>query len=264
MVTKIFQYKKPKLRRPVFVEGLPGIGNVGRVAAGYLVEELKAQKFSELISSHFMPLVLTREDGTVHVLKAEFFYWKAKKKNQRDLILMIGDSQSIDPEGQYEISEEILKYIRKLGVREIFTLGGLSVGEELETPKVIGIANDPLLIKKYEKFGIEFDTGARVGSVIGIAGLLIGLGKYYGMKGVCLLGETMGLPIIPDHKSAESVLKVLIRILNLKIDLTKLEKKIESMKEFMKKMKEAQTKALGQILLPQTKPKKEEKLTYIG
>jgi len=231
MVTRILQYKKPKVKNPVFIEGLPGIGNVGRVAAGYLVEELKAIKFAELISSHFMPLVLTREDGTVHVLKAEFFYWKARRKNQRDLIIMIGDSQSIDPEGQYEISEEILKYLKKLKVREIFTLGGLSVGEELEAPKVIGIANNSLLIKKYRKFGIEFDTGTRVGSIIGIAGLLIGLGKYYGMKGVCLLGETMGLPIIPDHKSAESVLKVLIKILNLKIDLTKLEKRIESIKE---------------------------------
>ncbi len=264
MVTRIVVYKKPKVKNPVFVEGLPGIGNVGRVAAGYLVEELKAEKFAELISDHFLPLALTREDSTLHLLKAEFFYWKAKRKNQRDLILMIGDSQSVDPQGQYEITTEILKFLRKFKVKEIFTLGGLSIGEEVEKPKVIGLTNDPSLVKKYSKYGIIFDTGTRVGSVVGIAGLLIALGKYYGMKGVCLLGETAGLPIIPDHKSAESVLKVLVKILNLKIDLTKLEKKIENMKDFLKKMKEAQARILSQLLIKPTRKVEEERLTYIG
>ncbi|MEM7826591.1 MAG: PAC2 family protein, partial [Candidatus Aenigmatarchaeota archaeon] len=58
MVTKIIELEKPKLKNPIFVEGLPGIGNVGRIACGYLIEELKAKKFAELYSSHFMPFVL--------------------------------------------------------------------------------------------------------------------------------------------------------------------------------------------------------------
>ena len=57
MATKIVQLKKPKLKNPIFIEGLPGVGNVGRIAAGYLVEELKAKKFAELWSSHFLPIV---------------------------------------------------------------------------------------------------------------------------------------------------------------------------------------------------------------
>ena len=48
MTTKITELEKPKLKDPVFIEGLPGVGNVGRIAAGYLVEELKAKKFAEL------------------------------------------------------------------------------------------------------------------------------------------------------------------------------------------------------------------------
>jgi hypothetical protein len=264
MATKIVELEKPKLRNPLFVEGLPGVGNVGRIAAGYLAEELKAKKFAELFSSHFMPFVLLHQTSAVHVLKNEFYYWKAKEKDQRDLIILIGDSQSINPEGHYEVVETILDYVSKLGCKEMITLAGLGVGELSATPKVIGAVSDNELIKKYEKYGIDFEAGSKVGTIVGASGLLIGLGKVRGIKGVCLLGETVGFPIIPDPKSAESILKVLIKILNIKIDTTKLEKKVKEMEEFIKKLEEVQRKALGQLLRAPEKPEEKEKLTYIG
>ena len=70
--------KTPKLKNPVFIEGLPGVGNVGRIAAGYLTEELEAVKFAELFSSHFYPFVLLHQSSAVHVLKNEFYYYKSK------------------------------------------------------------------------------------------------------------------------------------------------------------------------------------------
>jgi uncharacterized protein (TIGR00162 family) len=263
MTTKIVEFERPKLKNPIFVEGLPGIGNVGRIAAGYLVEELKAKKFAELFSSHFMPFVLLHENSSVHVLKNEFYYWKAKAPNQRDLIILIGDSQSIDPEGHYEIVETILEYLQKLGVKEIFALAGLSIGEEKEKPKVVGAVSDPELIKKYEKYEIDFQSVNKIGTIVGASGLFIGLGKNRGMKGVCLLGETVGFPIIPDPKSAEAVLNVLTKILNLKIDTSRLGKKVKEMEELIKKVEDVQKKALGQLLAPPEKAKKEE-LPYIG
>ncbi|MEM5869559.1 MAG: proteasome assembly chaperone family protein [Candidatus Aenigmatarchaeota archaeon] len=264
MVTKIIELEKPKLKNPVFVEGLPGIGNVGRIAAGYLVEELKAKKFAELFSSHFMPFVLLQENSSVHVLKNEFYYWKAKEKNQRDLIILIGDSQSIDPEGHYEIVESILDFIQKFGVKEIFALAGLSIGEEKEKPNVVGAVNDPELIKKYEKYGIDFQSVNKVGTIVGASGLFIGLGKLRGIKGVCLLGETPGFPIIPDPKGAEAILNVLTKILNLKIDISRLERKVKEMEELIKKVEDAQRRTLGQLLAPPEKTGKKEELTYIG
>jgi len=262
MVTKIIELEKPKLKNPIFIEGLPGVGNVGRIAAGYLAEELKATKFAELLSSHFMPFILLHQNSTSHVLKNEFYYWKAKKKNQRDLIILIGDSQSTTQEGHYEIVETILEYIKKFGVREMFTLGGLSIGEHVKEPKVVGAVSHPELVEKYAKYGIDFNSSGKVGTIVGASGLLIGLGKYYGIKGVCLLGETAGLPIIPDHKSAEAVLKVLIKILNINIDTSKIERKVKEMEEFIKKLESVEEKAISQMLKIQ-KPK-EERLTYIG
>lgn len=264
MATWIKEIERPKLKEPLFIEGLPGVGNVGRIAAGYLVEQLEAKKFAELFSSHFMPFVLLHQSSAVHVLKNEFYYWKAKEKGQRDLIVLIGDSQSVDPEGHYEIVNTILDYLERLGVKEIITLAGLSIGEMIEKPKVIGAVSDIELIKKYQKYGIDFEAGSKVGTIVGASGLMIGLGKVRGMKGVCLLGETVGFPIIPDPKSAEALLKVVVKILNVKLDTSKIEKKVKEMEDFIKKIEDVQKRALGQLLKPMEKPGKEEKLSYIG
>jgi len=263
MTTKIITFKKPKLKNPIFIEGLPGVGNVGRIAAGYLIEELKAVKFAELISSHFMPFVLIPEGSTIHMLKNEFYYWKAKNKKQRDLIILIGDSQSSDPQGHYEIVEEVLKYVKKFRVKEMFALAGLSIGMLTDNPRVIGAVNNPKLEKKYEKYGIDFKAARKIGTfIVGAAGLFLGLGAYYGIDAVCLLGETSGMPLIPDPKSSEAILKVLSKILKIKIDTSRLEKKVQEMKDFMKKVEDMQRRIYSQTL-PKAKTLK-ERLTYIG
>ena len=258
--------KLPKLNNPIFIEGLPGVGNVGRIAAGYLAEQLKAKKFAELFSAHFMPFVLLHQSSAVHVLKNEFYYVKAKEEGQRDVIILIGDSQSIDPIGHYEIVETILDFIEKLGVKEIITIAGLNVGKLEKEPRVVGAVSEPDVVKKYEKFGIDFDAGSKVGTIVGASGLFLGLGRYRGMKGLCLLGETSGFPIIPDPKSAEVVLEVLTKILNVKIDMSKIHKKVKEMENFIKKIERVQDKALRQLLAQQTKAQaaKEEELKYIG
>ena len=257
----------PKLKDPVFIEGLPGVGNVGRIAAGYLSEQLKAEEFAELFSPHFLPFVLLHQNSSVHVLKNEFFFWKAKKKDQRDLIILIGDSQSIDPQGHYEIVETVLDFLEKMNVKEIITIAGLNVGKLDREPKLIGAVSDPELIKKYKNYGIDFDAGSKVGTIVGASGLFLGLGKYRGMKGLCLLGETSGFPIIPDPKSAEVVLRALSKILNVKIDMDKIEDKVKEMENFMKKIEKVQSRAIRQLIsqqVQQPSDEKEEELRYIG
>jgi len=265
--TKIRVHKKlPKLNDPVFVEGLPGVGNVGRIAAGYLAEQLGAKEFAELFSPHFLPFVLLHQSSAVHVLKNEFYYWKGGKKGQRDLIILIGDSQSIDPVGHYEIVETVLDFIEKLGVKEIITIAGLNVGKLEKKPKVIGAVSEPGVMKKYKGYGIDFDAGSRIGTIVGASGLFIGLGRYRGMRGLCLLGETSGFPIIPDPKSAEAVLKALTKILGVDINMSKLGDKVKEMENFMKKIQGVQQRAIQQFLAQQTgKPKESKKdLKYIG
>lgn len=263
MATKIIELEKPKLKNPLFIEGLPGIGHVGRIAAGFLVEELKAKKMAELISSHFMHYVLLHQSSSVHMLKNELYYWKAKGANQRDLIILIGDSQSIDSEGHYEIANEVLSFVKKMGTKEMITLAGFGIGESKEKPRVIGAVSDMDVIKRYKKFDIDFDAGSKIGTIVGASGLFLGLGKYYDIDGVCLLGETAGYPILPDPKAAEAILKVLSSILNVKLDFGKLEKRVKEMEEFIKKIEDMQRKTLAHLTARGDKPEGDD-LKYIG
>ena len=117
--TEVIFSERPQLKDPILIEGLPGIGYVGRNSAGYLVEELGAKKFAELHSSHFPPVVLldATRNGKIVGLKHEFYYCKGKNQ---DLILLIGDSQSMDSVGHYEIANAILDASEQLGVKKEF------------------------------------------------------------------------------------------------------------------------------------------------
>src|SRR5881628_3274461 len=107
----------PKLEDPIFIEGLPGIGNVGKLAAEHLKDELKGVKFAEIFSKYFPPQVLVQDDGQVKLVNNEMHY--VKRNNGTDLVLLTGDYQGLTPEGQYELSDFILKELQKLGVRRL-------------------------------------------------------------------------------------------------------------------------------------------------
>lgn len=257
MDTQIKVLEKVKLKNSVLIEGLPGIGNVGRVAAGYLVTELKMKKFAEMYSPHFLPLVILHESAIASLLKCDFYYYKSKG---RDIVVLTGDTQSVSPEGHYEVCEKVLDFAEKLGVKEIITLGGFAEGKETQEPRVIGAVNDKSLMKKYGKYNIDFGKEHPVGTIVGASGLLLGLGRLRNMDGLCLMGETYGMPLMTDPKAADRLLHVLIKLLELKVDLSKLEKIVKEMEEKIQQTEKIHKKILEQI----PKQGKGEDVRYIG
>ncbi len=254
--TKIIAEKIPKLKNPVCLVGLPGIGNIGRIAIGYMVHELKAKKFADLYSPYFFPFVMIH-NNMIHTLKNEFYYCKGK---DRDLIMLIGDCQTYDPKGHYEVVGKILEFLKELGCKQVITVGGFGTGQVSEKPQVYGSVTDTVMLKKYKKIGINFDISGQIGTIVGASGLLVGLSNLYGIKGMVLLGETTGFPIITDPTAAEAVLGVIKKMLKIKIDLSKLDEKVKAMHDFIKKLESIQKQAIDQI----KKEKKSEELKYIG
>ncbi|MBU3957716.1 MAG: proteasome assembly chaperone family protein [Nanoarchaeota archaeon] len=265
--TKIIMKEKPALKNPILVVGLPGIGNVGRMAVGYLVHELKAKKFAELYSPHFFHFVMLNEE-VVHVLRNEFYFYKGK---ERDIVFLIGDCQAYDPKGNYEVAGKILDCAKELGCGEVITIGGFASGKPLQAEggkppgagksRVIGAVSDSKISREYEKFGVDFKIAGEVGTIVGATGLLVGLSRMYNMKGLCLLGETAGFPIITDPNAAEAVLNILQKIIGTDADVSKLQEKVREMHGLLRKMEEIQREAMEQM---KPKPKKLDELRYIG
>jgi uncharacterized protein len=246
-------HKEPKVKSPIFVEGLPGVGNVGKLAAEHLIDELKAIRFADVLSKDFPPQVFVLPDGTVKLVDNALYYWKAKKPDQRDLLLLTGDYQGLSSQGQYEIVDRILALLAKHGVKEIFTLGGYGLGRLVAKPAVLGAATNAALVKKMKRLGVQFREDEPGGGIVGASGLFLGLGKLRDMDGVCLMGETSGYLV--DPKSAQAVLEILCKALNVTVKFDSLENKAREMDRVAQQLRELERKS-GE--------KSGEELRYIG
>ncbi len=232
--------KTPTLQNPLFIEGLPGIGNVGKIAVDFLVEELKAVKLYSFFSYKFPHSVFVTDNNLIEMPRIELYYkkWNGKK---RDLLLLTGDIQPIDEESCYSFCEEIIKIAKQFHCSEIITTGGIGLQQVPEKPRIFCTSNQAQLIKNYlnKEYGIEPEIFGVVGPIVGVSGILIGLGTKRQMPGVALLAETFGHPMFLGIKGAQEIMRVLEAKFEWGISLEKMNKQVSQVeKELSKRTKE--------------------------
>ncbi len=250
--TTILRTRKPRLKEPIFIEGLPGVGHVGKLVAEHLVEELGAKKIMEIYSPHFPPQVIVEDDGTIRLVRNEVYAYKSKGKN--DLLMLVGDHQSTSNEGHYELCSVFLDIAEEFKVKRIYALGGYGVGQLVDTDTVLGAANNIKLVKELKEYGVEFRANEPGGGIVGASGLLLGLGALRGIDAACLMGVTSGYLV--DPKSAQAVLKVLSKILEIEVDMQALADRASEMEKIVAKLREMEE--------GKTPVTSDEDLRYIG
>jgi len=254
--TFIKEFIKVEPKNPILIEGLPGLGLVGKIAIRYLIKQLKAQKFAYLYSPHFPYFVLVSKKGSVRLLRGSFYYWK-NKDGKNDLLLFTGDSQSQPIEGQYEISDRMLEFSKNHDVKTIVTIGGYRV-ETDEKPKVFVAATSPEILAQATKGGaVVSDSGS---PIVGTAGLILGLARFKKIDALCLLGETRGY--LPDPMAAKSVLEVLKATFGFDVDLTALNEDIAKAEKMVQRLQTIEEKRALQA--EETRKEEDRKTTYIS
>lgn len=199
------QLFEPQLENPIFVEGLAGLGNIGMIAARHLIESTGAKVFAELYAPYFPDYVIVKKDGTCRPPRYMFYAAKTKKKHY---IILTGDSQPSmeDTLAYYDICDEILNFAEKHGSKFIVTMGGIATSNP---------GNEIYIAATSEKLAQKhLDQGTKIygeGRIIGATGLLLGLAKRRGWKGICLLGASTGFG--PERGVALTIFKTLIDIL---------------------------------------------------
>lgn len=242
----------PALDEPVLVEGLPGVGHVGKLAAEHLLEEFDAELVARVYSDHFPPQV-TVEEGTASLACAEFH---AVDAGGTDLLVLTGDHQAGDGPGHYRLASRFLDVAAEHGCERAFALGGVPTGELIEEYDVLGATTDEALVETLREAGVEFREDEPAGGIVGVSGLLLGLGGRRGFEVGCLMGETSGYLV--DPKSAQAVLDVLGELLAFDVGYGSLADRAEEMEEVMEKMQEMQGGGQG------TPAPGDEDLRYIG
>jgi uncharacterized protein len=240
-------FSRDDLKDPVLLEGLPGIGHVGKLVAEHLIHELGAVKIAQIHSIYFPPQVIIEENNVIRLANNELYFYNGEP---RQLLFLVGDFQSTSNEGHYLLADCYLNIAEDLGVRRIYTLGGFGVGHLVEEPRVLGAVNCEDLKDEAIQAGAVFDNGEPGGGIIGAAGLLLGLCAERGIEGICLMGETSGYLV--DPKSASSLLRVLSSLIGIETDATTLQERGIEMERMVQKLIEGERGI------------QEEELRYIG
>lgn len=201
------EFYRPGGERPVLVVGLPGVGDVGGLAAGWLRELTGARLLCRIYSVYF-PDQIQVSDEAYRLLGYEVYH---TGEVGRDLLILTGDFQP-DPtssEASYRVAEGILDYVLSLGCRTIVAVDGMT-----EQDGIAVTSNKPDVLEKL------VDAGAKPfrGRIEGVAGLMLGLACL--RDGVVCVGVLSGCgDVRRDEEAALRALRFIDRILGLNLPI---------------------------------------------
>jgi hypothetical protein len=224
---------EPELDDPAFVEGLPGVGHVGKLVAEHVVEEADSELVCRIHSEHFPPQVTVDDDSVAELAAAEIH---AVETEGRNLLVLTGNHQAQDNVGHYRVTDAFLDIAEKFGVNDVFALGGVPTGELVEEHDVVGSVSSADLKEDLAEVGVEFRSEEPAGGIVGSSGLLVGLGGKRGFDAVCLMGETSGYLV--DPKAAKAVLAVLEGLLGFDVDEEALDDRADEMEEVVSRLQD--------------------------
>ncbi len=250
--------KKVKLSNPVMLAGWPGVGNVGKIAVEYLIQQLKAERIAMLYSPYLPHEVLTSESGEITMLSNSFYYAKANTGSKsRDIILVTGDTQPMSPEGQYTINEEIVsRFIKLFKGSEVYTFAGYNDGQSINKRRIFVAATGKDMIKSLKKDNLAFESTAA--SIWGSAGLVVAFAKEYGIPGACIMAETNGTEF--DAEAAKRILEFIEKRIGMHINMGDMQALVKETDKFARELAEQQK---PEISFPDSIVKGNSKPTYI-
>jgi len=242
-----------ELDSPILIEGLPGVGHVGKLVADLLIDELDAERIADIYSIHLPPQVVALEDSTVRMVRNELYAHRAKDGN--DLLILAGDHQSATNEGHYILCNAFLDIAQQFGVSRIYTLGGYATYQLEDADSVVGVVNNVDLIEELSGYGVEFQENEPCGGIVGVSGLMLAMSRARNIDAACLMGITSGYLV--DPKSAQAVLRVISQALKIEVDTQSLDEHAAEMENVVAKLQEMQQ-------MQESMGRGDEDLRYIG
>jgi len=232
---RVNKHAKTNVKTPVLIVGLPGIGNVGKLTADFIIDQMQAEKTHDFFSDTFPHSVFVNEENLIEL---PTIILHQKKRKEQDFLILTGDIQPVNEQSCYAFCRTLNALAQELGVKEILTLGGIGLKEEPKDPKLYVTGNNKAFIKTIaKKSKADEELYGVVGPVLGVSGVLPGITQT---KAAILLAETFGHPLYVGIKGAEKLLEALNTTYELKLDITKLQEELEVEEPKLEKTKKIQ------------------------
>ncbi|MBS3057968.1 MAG: proteasome assembly chaperone family protein [Candidatus Diapherotrites archaeon] len=211
MDIRVVETSQQSLEGYTLVEGFPGMGLVGTIAAKYLVEKLEVKEIGHIHSESFVPII--RIHNGMPVRPSRIF---VSEKNK--LVILISE-QIIPKQHTQAVSEAVVDWIRDRKIKRIISLSGIGIegtGKEL---KLYGIASNEASKKLLKENSIQpIQEGITTGV---IALILLDLKDDESVEAISLLAS---IKSGADYTAAAELLKKLNLMLGLEINVEPLVK----------------------------------------
>lgn len=213
----------PEVESPILIEGYPGIGLVGHIAANFLAKELGMGMIGYVESPFIPPMALILEGKPNPPLR---FY------GRDNLILAMADIY-VPPTLVSEISRGLVEYLKRTGAKKVISIGGIGIGFFKERMDVWGVGAREELNRELESAGAKI---LQYGSIMGMSGDLLWKASKEKLDAYVLLGETFGDR--PDPRAAANVIEVLKKMVPIEVSTEPLIKEAEMIEAQLRKMHE--------------------------
>lgn len=248
---EIRYHKKLEMDRPRMLVGLPGMGMVAKNTVDYFIESLQPEFFADIMIPYFSPSVACFENGILIPMDRSVSPFKFYFSKENNLILFSGEVQFGSPEKDNELAQKIVEAAKSWDVEIIYTVIATHIKKYVENPEVSGVATSSELLTCLEEKDIK--TSMKRLQISGVNGIVIEFAKQAEIEGISLLSET-AFPEALDIKACYAGLRKVSDLLEIKIDLSRIETEVKKFDESLKRhLKEVMDKR-----------KKDEDLSYIG
>ncbi len=257
MTWTLDKIKGTTAQAPILIEGLPGVGNVGKIAVEYLIDALKAKKVYELHSDELPHYVFVNEENIIELPSIDMHVAKVKGKT---ILLLSGDVQPGSEVSCRSFCRKVLDTFEKTKGKEIISLGGIALQDIPKKPQMYVTGNSKKVIKKYmagakpKKELHEF-----IGPIVGVTGILPGLAGKKDIPAISMLVETFESPGYIGLHEAGHLVKRLNKLLQLNLKEKDIDRTLQSNATPEKKVKKSK-KEVSVV----EESDEEDSLSYIG
>ncbi|HHN81474.1 MAG TPA: proteasome assembly chaperone family protein [Methanomicrobia archaeon] len=208
----IIVQKDVSFKNPIVIEGFPGVGLVGHIAATYLVNELEVPEIG-YIRTDMLPQISMVFGGKV--LPPVRIY------GNEGLIVFVSDLAFPDNKTFY-MADSLGSFMKDLGVSMSISLAG--IGSNSPSGAVYGVGSNDEMLQTLKDNNVEV---LPMGSISGGSGALLLECYRQSIPSLALLAETYGNR--PDPRSASDLLDIIGRLIDRKINTESLIKEAEQL-----------------------------------
>ena len=230
-ITQKFELNSEDLYETIVLIGWPGIALVAQLAITSIKDSIKAEEFLDIEYFDFPPKSNV-EKGKMELPSAKVYFKSRKQKKKSDIFILTANYQPQTSEGVFEFSQKFCEEMDKLThskIKMYLSAGAMVTDKIRDTPLVHICGTNQEIVDSFLKY--ENTLLMEIGVIAGANGILPAWAGQKGYApGVCLLAETLPLPMMAlDPRASKALLVILKEYFDIEMNFDELNSKIEEM-----------------------------------